>query len=59
MTTPLQGVHQHVATMETILNQVDMALKLDSVRASGEIPRQRAVRPPIRIKLAGELVPGM
>ena len=46
-------------TAETILlNQVEMALKLDSVEA-GEIPRQRTARPPIRIKLAGEQVPGM
>ena len=46
-------------TAETILlNQVEMALKLESVEA-GEIPRQRTVKPPIRIKLAGELVPGM
>ena len=29
-----------------ILNQVEMALKLDSVE-TGEIPRQRTVRPPI------------
>ena len=46
-------------TAETILlNQVEMALKLDSVQA-GEIPRQHAVRLPIHIKLAGDLVPGM
>jgi hypothetical protein len=45
-------------TTETILlNQVEGALKL----SSGEIPgpMQSAARPPIRIKLAGELVPGM
>ena len=45
-------------TAETILNQVEMALKLDSVQA-GEISRQRAVRPPIPNQAGGRTSSGV